>query len=457
MSNAFLRLVSNNGINLEKEKSYSLAATSEVVIGREPTTCQIVLDSNLYSTVSRRHASIKPSRTPDGKISYLLCDNNSANGTYLNGSRLQGCQELHPGDRIIFGTNGPEFIFECQLVTPPITPPIVSPVFSPTTSVSPLSPNSENASITQLFPALNIIRKADFRRRTYLWPGIITVIFVVMLFSLQAQVSTGTAVLSIFLIATYIALGAYFFVYQLCGKHKPWWVLIGSAAACILIIITPIFYIFTTIFRDILPGSIPNNPDIGFVELFIHMLFGAGLMEELIKALPIFVFMALGNMHASPKRERVGVSEPLDGILLGSASAVGFTLLETLLQYGPENAARVSQQTGNEAAGILAGLLLVIPRILGTVFGHMAWSGWFGYFIGFSILKPKQRWQILGIGYLSASFMHALWNSVASISILLLLVVGVLSYACLVGAIVQARALSPTRKENFATQFSSRN
>ncbi|MBW4510664.1 MAG: PrsW family intramembrane metalloprotease [Scytonematopsis contorta HA4267-MV1] len=453
MSNAFLRLVRNNGINVGQEKSYSLAATSEVAIGREPTSCQIVLDSNLYSTVSRRHASIKPSPTPDGKISYLLCDNNSANGTYLNGSRLQGCQELHPGDLIIFGTNGPEFIFECQLVTPPVTPGFASS----TTSVSSAPNNSENASITQLFPALNIIRKADFRRRTYLWPGIITVIFVVMLFSLQSQVNPSTAVLSIFLIATYIALGAYFFVYQLCGKHKPWWVLVGSGVGCILILITPLFYLFTIIFRGILPGSIPNNPDIGFVELFIHMFFGAGLMEELIKALPIFAFMALGNMQTSPTRERIGVSEPLDGILLGSASAVGFTLLETLLQYGPENAARVSQQTGSEAAGILAGLLLVIPRILGTVFGHMAWSGWFGYFIGFSVLKPRQKWQILVIGYLSASLMHALWNSVASISILLLLVVGVLSYACLVGAIVQARALSPTRKENFATQFSSRN
>jgi RsiW-degrading membrane proteinase PrsW (M82 family) len=453
MSNAFLRLVRNNGINVGQEKSYSLAATSEVVIGREPTSCQIVLDSNLYSTVSRRHASIKPSQTLDGKISYLLCDNNSANGTYLNGSRLQGCQELHSGDLIIFGTNGPEFIFECQLVTPPVTPGFGSS----TTSVSSAASNSDNASITQLFPALNIIRKADFRRRTYLWPGIITVIFVVMLFSLQSQVNPRTAVLSIFLIATYIALGAYFFVYQLCGKHKPWWVLVGSGVGCILILITPLFYLFTIIFRGILPGSIPNNPDIGFVELFIHMLFGAGLMEELIKALPIFAFMALGNMQTSPTRERIGVSEPLDGILLGSASAVGFTLLETLLQYGPENAARVSEQTGSEAAGILAGLLLVIPRILGAVFGHMAWSGWFGYFIGFSVLKPRQKWQILVIGYLSASFMHALWNSVASISILLLLVVGVLSYACLVGAVVQARALSPTRKENFATQFSSRN
>ena len=184
------------------------------------------------------------------------------------------------------------------------------------------------------------------------------------------------------------------------------------------------------------------------------MFFGAGLMEELLKALPVLGAMLLGNLLRNPWRDRIGVWEPLDGILLGSASAVGFTLLETLGQYVPNIIQNITLQAGPEAAE-LAGLQLLIPRILGSAAGHMAYSGYFGYFIGLSALKPRKRWQILGVGYFSASALHALWNASGTASVLLLAVVGVLSYAFLVAAILKARALSPNRAQNFATRISS--
>ena len=66
------------------------------------------------------------------------------------------------------------------------------------------------------------------------------------------------------------------------------------------------------------------------------MFFGAGLMEELIKAVPVFIFLLLGRMLKSPWREAIGVWEPLDGILIATASAAGFTLIETNLHYVPD-------------------------------------------------------------------------------------------------------------------------
>jgi RsiW-degrading membrane proteinase PrsW (M82 family) len=185
------------------------------------------------------------------------------------------------------------------------------------------------------------------------------------------------------------------------------------------------------------------------------MFFGAGLMEELLKAVPIFLFMWLGRTRKSPRRERVGVWEPLDGILLGAASAVGFTLLETLGQYVPNLVQQVTQEAG-QGAGELIGLQLLIPRILGSVAGHMAYSGYLGYFIGLSVLKPKRRWRILGVGYLTASVLHALWNSVGGFGNIIQALVGVMSYAFLMAAILQARKLSPNRSENFATQMINR-
>ncbi len=53
---------------------------------------------------------------------------------------------------------------------------------------------------------------------------------------------------------------------------------------------------------------------------------------------------------------------------------------------------------------------MLIPRILGAA-GHMAQSGYLGYFIGLSALKPRKRWSILGVGYFRAWALHALSNA----------------------------------------------
>lgn len=444
--NAFLRQLPRSATSGGQESRYWLSTTQEMVIGRE-LSCEIVLGSKEYGMVSRRHAVIRPvTQSAINHFGWLICDLNSANGTYINEQRLQKCLELKAGDRITLGNDGAEFIFECQInqtatqASLPATPnSVLGAAFQPEHSVS----------FTQLFPIFSTGR--DLRKKAYLVPGIFTVIFVVLMFATVGQ--SEAAAFNQMLVATYLAGAAYYFVYQLCGKHKPWWVLLGSALATALILLTPLLPVFILIFRGILPGRLPSTNDaVSFPELLVRMFFGAGLMEELLKALPVLVAYLLGRRLRSPWRERIGVWEPLDGILLGTASALGFTLLETLGQYVPEITQNVTLQAG-AGAGQLVGLQLLIPRILGSVAGHMAYSGYFGYFIGLSVLKPRKRWQILGVGYLTAAALHALWNSIGSLSGLLLAVVGVLSYAFLTAAILKARALSPTRSQNFATRF----
>ncbi|WP_414541256.1 PrsW family glutamic-type intramembrane protease [Nostoc sp. CCY0012] len=447
--NAFLRLVSGNVAAFGSESRYSLLTSKEVVIGRDPT-CQVVLDAMMYRMVSRRHAVVRPlSSSPDSKFSWVICDLNSANGTFLNGKRLSGCQELHAGDRISLGSDGPQFIFEYDLISQPT---VMTNQVKPLPSASKTHGHTylkqpDSVSFTQLFPIISTGK--DLTRKAYLIPGILTVIFVVLMFATVGQPQANQVI-----VATYIASAAYYFVYQLCGKQKPWWVLMGAALCTTLILLSPLLDLFIFVFRVILPGNLPTPQEpITFTELLVRMFFGAGLMEELLKALPLIGAYFIGLGLPSPWRERIGIWEPLDGILLGTASAVGFTLLETLGQYVPDITHNVTQQVGIGAAGQLAGLQLLIPRILGSVAGHMAYSGYLGYFIGLAVLKPRMSWQILSIGYLSASALHALWNATGSINALLLVVVGVLSYAFLMAAILKARVLSPTRSQNFATRF----
>ncbi len=429
MPAGFLRQLTPDQPTGQQPPPYPLSTTQEVDIGRDPN-CQIVLDSDRYGSVSRHHAVVRPLATlVNGQPAWEICDRNSANGTYVNGDRLQGCQVLRVGDRITLGINGPEFIFE-------ETPSSVPVSSSAAAKTSP--PPSNSVTFTQLFPILSTGR--DLTRKGYLVPAAITVLFVVLMFA-----TLGDAALFNLLLAGYLAGAAYYVVYQLCGKHKPWWVLLSSAITTGMILLSPLLLVFLIIFRQILPGDLPEDySQISFWQLLIAMFFGAGLMEELLKAIPILAAYFLGKILPSPWRERIGVWEPLDGILLGTASAVGFTLLETLAQYVPQIALE---------SGDLAGLQLLIPRIVGSVAGHMAYSGYLGYFIGLSVLKPHQRWQILATGYFSASLLHALWNSMAILGYLVLAVVGVLSYAFLAAAILKARLLSPTRSQNFATRF----
>jgi RsiW-degrading membrane proteinase PrsW (M82 family) len=449
LANAFLRLVSGNGIPSGSESNYALLKNREVVIGRDPG-CQIVLDAIKFRMVSRRHAVVRSSPSPDGRTSWVICDLSSANGTYLNGQRLEGCQELQPGDRISLAQDGPIFQFEYEPNSPQRTVINSGSVTSLTPASKYEAPTQvDSVSFTQLFPIISTGK--DLTTKAFLIPGILTVVFVVLMFA-----TVGSPQANQVIVGTYIASAAYYFIYRLCGKHKPWWILLASALTCAVILKSPILDLFIYIFRIILPGNLPReNQEITLTELLVRMFFGAGLMEELLKALPILAIFLVSKTLPSPWREKIGVSEPLDGILLGTASAVGFTLLETLGQYVPQIAQNVAQQAGADA-GQLVGLQLLIPRILGLVAGHMAYSGYLGYFIGLAVLKPSKGLQILVVGYLTASALHALWNASGAINAILLVVVGVISYAFLMAAILKARALSPNRSQNFATRFLER-
>ncbi|MCU0568531.1 MAG: PrsW family glutamic-type intramembrane protease [Oculatellaceae cyanobacterium Prado106] len=426
-SPAVLRQISQQGIAESVLSSYPLVPPEGLLIGRDPR-CQIILDSENYGGVSRKHAEVCAS--PTSPTGWQVCDLGSVNGTYVNGRRLKGCCSLHQGDRIQLAQDGPLFLFELQsrdeleglptdrTLNFPITPS--KPSFLPIPS---------DVTFSQLFPILSTGR--DLTHKAYLIPGIITVAFVILMF-----ISIGNSDFFNLLLGAYISGVAYYFVYQLCGKRKPWWLLASSVLITVALLLSPVLDGFIYVFREILPGSVAQpTTSTNFLTLLMQMFFGAGLMEELLKAIPILLAFGIGRKLKSPWRESVGVWEPLDGILIGTASAVGFTLLETLGQYVPTVVNDFSLQSGQ---GELVGLQLLIARILGSISGHMAYSGYLGYFIGLSVLKPAKRWQILGVGYLTSSALHALWNATGSLNLLVLALVGVVSYAFLAAAILKA-------------------
>jgi RsiW-degrading membrane proteinase PrsW (M82 family) len=418
---------------------YPLWGTGEIIIGRDPS-CQIALDAHQQTIVSRKHAVIRYSPTHNH---WEIGDLGSANGTYINQTLLRGCQILKHGDRIMLGMKGPEFEVELPSAQVVGTPTFVSPSGSSPPVIT------QSVTLTQLFPIFSTGQ--ELTRKAYLIPASLTALVAVLLFFLRVPELFNLV------LGGYLAAIAYTYIYQLCGKHKPWWLLLGSTLWTLLLAI-PLVQLLAPLFYQGLAGWATGDQ---FLPTLARYTLGTGLLEELIKALPIFLVLLWGKFRFVSSRQTWGVQEPLDGILIGTASAVGFTLIETLGLYVPSQIQSIAAISGGDM-GQLAGLQLLIPRILGSVSGHLAYSGYLGYFIGLSVLKPKQRWQILAVGYGSAAVLHGLWNTTGTFvasqvslfaGLICLAAIGVLSYAFLAAAILKARALSPTRSQNFATRI----
>lgn len=102
------------------------------------------------------------------------------------------------------------------------------------------------------------------------------------------------------------------------------------------------------------------------------------------------------------------------------------------------------------------GLELMIPRLLANLFGHAAYAGVFGYFIGLAAMKPGQRIKTLLIGLGVAAALHALWNATGGISAPLAFLATALAFSVLSLCIIKARKISPDRSQLVASQVIDR-
>jgi RsiW-degrading membrane proteinase PrsW (M82 family) len=295
---------------------------------------------------------------------------------------------------------------------------------------------------------------------------------------------------------------SFYFIYRIVGKNKSWWILLAAFAACgyflWLYYTEHDFSWVFTFFHEQLAGE-GDDDKISLVQWIV----GTGFSEELIKGIPVLILAGLGAYMSPSLRSKIGVEEPLDGILIGCAAAGGFAIVETLLQYldgglknqwiaagiwsnyhvavypsghnftlfflhvlkdvlhvNPEKMdPKALQKFLQDSVGLMfvrgkditnsnttLGVPYLISRSIDQVFGHMAYSGYFGYFIGLSVLRPAQRWKILAIGLVSASIPHAIWDWVQDFDKPPLTAASaILSYAVLAAAILKAREISPNR------------
>lgn len=374
------------------------------------------------------------------------------------------------------------------------------------------SPSSSEPTRSQLLPFGGSWQ--ELLTKPYFVPGVVVSVAIALLFafmhdrSASIKVSTYGIPVAVpaytVVLALLIVMGGAFSVYRMAGKVKAWWLMPLVALFTGLLTYSPVMGGLQSLYGVAL-GQ-PGAAD-GWVVRFVRAVFSAGLPEETLKAIPVAIGVLIGaklltRLKDGHPARQLAVLEPLDGILIGVASGFGFALAETLFQYVP-NVILNSQETVKgllytlkafgypvrlpeettqlqdivglfsllaskigferatfELAQILrsrqsVGLELMIPRLLSDVFGHAAYAGIFGYFIGLAVLKPAGRVKTVLVGLAIPVAIHAMWNS-SSGSVFGYFLLSMAAFVGLAVTIIKARGMSPERDQLVRSQLIDR-
>ena len=229
-------------------------------------------------------------------------------------------------------------------------------------------------------------------------------LLLLLVFILPALFSKNSgAELSAMLLGAVFALPAlfvYLWIPWIVDRYdpEPWWCLLialswGAIAACGFSAV-----INTTVH---VLGDATLGKGAGDV---LGACVSAPIVEEFFKGIAVFgVFYFL-------RREFDGV---VDGVIYATFAALGFAAVENVIYYG--NAAR---ESGNALIGTV-----FVRGILGP-WGHPLYTSMTG--LGFGISRETNKtwlkWMAPIGGYLFAAFLHSVWNTAATLSGTLVLI-----------------------------------
>ncbi len=261
------------------------------------------------------------------------------------------------------------------------------------------------------------------------------------------------------ILAIFIAFLINYYINQMAGRARSGVLLALVSVITFWLLTTRFWDLWYALFYFVIPAQDLEQSS-NALAVIVGDTFGTGLCEEGFKALPLFglalMTVAFTSLHRRTRgrlgdllcsvSEHFGLRDPLDGIVLGAASGSGFFIYETLVQYVPQ----VIHNAPDHTDRAFNGLVELLGRGLPELTAHSAYTGLFGYFIGLSVLRPAMAIYLIPLGWLLAAVLHGAWDSTSDlvhvlvINVPLHVVIGVLSYALLAGAIFKARDISPT-------------
>jgi RsiW-degrading membrane proteinase PrsW (M82 family) len=199
---------------------------------------------------------------------------------------------------------------------------------------------------------------------------------------------TGETVITFYVIALYFSIIWGLFFYSVFKTVQV------SIKKTILIFFTVQILIFFSVFIIDINQFNPFYKLIGennsYITRVIGLIFGVGIFEELIKLLPVYIFIKYSKEPLLPQTV----------VFYGLISGIGFGVFEGVIyQIGV-----------NSKLDYNTSFFMNIARLTSLPFLHAVWSGISSYFIAFFYLFPTKRYAMLLLAILIPAILHGLYD-----------------------------------------------
>lgn len=355
-----------------------------LTIGRGET-CSIRFDPNSERLASKQHAFIET--RPDG---FYLRDNQSTNGTYLNGERADTVK-LNDGDTIEFGRGGATATVQINEMGS--SSAIEHHRFEINADAGPQSVQQSLANVALGRPP--VVKPEPNKVLGYVALGIAIFLMLgmalVVLLITVASVGVTTAIIAA--VVAFVPAMLYLLPFVWLDRYdpEPFW-LLALAFAWGAIVSVMFSFFANTIFEAGLMIAI--DPQTGET---LGAVAVAPIFEEGSKGLGLILLLVCFRKY---------FDDILDGIVFAGVIALGFATVENILYYG---------RAINKGGFALLTLLFILRGILGP-FAHATFTSMTG--IGCGVARESHnkavRFFLPLIGYVGAISLHATWNTLAT-------------------------------------------
>ena len=395
--------------------------TGFMTIGRGET-CTVRFDPMGERIASKQHAFIEA--RPDG---YYIADNNSTNGTLVNGVAIQ-TSKLTSGDTVQFGKNGVTATIQIQdgqVFQQPIAPENFRQLqMNDFQQAAQHQPDSFQNSIANIglgsLPTAAAARPPErsplVLRVAAVFAILIVVFLTVVVFVLFSVVLSPTADGSytlnltgvvIAVVATVVAfIPAMLYVLPLLWLDRydpePMWLLALAFAWGALIAVLISFVVNTGVGYGV-AGTIGGREG-EEVGSLVAAVISAPVVEEASKGIGLLILLIFFRRY---------FDDVLDGIVFAGIIALGFATVENVLYYG--GAIRNVLYFNNPIV-VFALLVTLLLRGVLSPFAHVTFTAMTGIGCGVSRESHNTIIKILApiLGYIVAVVLHAFWNAMAS-------------------------------------------
>lgn len=382
-----------------------------LTIGRSEN-CSVRFDPKGERIASKQHAFVEAK--PDG---FYITDNNSTNGTLLNGEKIQQAK-INSGDTIQFGKNGS--IATVRIGVAQSVPKVEAADYRQLQLENfqqAAQGQQDNFQNSMANFGLGHLEANPEPSKTGLWVGLgIAILLIIPL----ALFVIGIMFLSIGVIPAIIAAVIAFtpaalYILPLMGLDRydpePFWLLAMSFAwGAIVAVIVSI--IVNTLFGTVVYAGT------GSAQLadILGAVISAPVIEEASKGVGVLILLVFFRKY---------FDDILDGIVYGGVIALGFATVENVLYYG-NGLNNAFYQYGISSGALWSFLFLFTLRGILSPFAHVTFTAMTG--IGCGIARESHNTAIKFLmpvlGYIVAVILHGIWNGMGIIITLLIINLG---------------------------------